>query len=149
MSSCLNLTGICQSTRTGKKRLEPAKHTGTMLCDGVLITGSCLQGRLLGIEGEMMPALAEEAITLSGGCDAAVAANQQRIVTELRREEQKFGSTLEAGTGSACTTRCLSPGKAHPEASLPLTAATKAALTAALKRRGVSLLLCHIWMISK
>ena len=62
----------------------------------------CLQGRLLGIEGEMMPSLAEEVIALSGGCDPAVAANAQRITTELRREEKKFGSTLEAGTGSAC-----------------------------------------------
>lgn len=45
-----------------------------------------------------MPTLAEEVIALSEGCDPAVAANAQRIVAELRREETKFGSTLEAGT---------------------------------------------------
>ena len=55
------------------------------------------QGRLLGIEGEMLPPLAKEVIALSGGCDPAVAANAERIVAELRREETKFGSTLEAG----------------------------------------------------
>ena len=54
-----------------------------------------------------MPSLAKEVITLSGGCDPAVAANAQRITTELRREEKKFGSTLEAGTGSACTVQHL------------------------------------------
>ncbi len=61
---------------------------------------AALQGRLLGIgkEREVMPTLAEEVIALSEGCDPAVAANAQRIVAELRREETKFGSTLEAGT---------------------------------------------------
>ena len=55
------------------------------------------QGRLLGIKEQMLPALAKEAIALSGGCDAAVAAQEQRIVAELAREEDKFASTLEAG----------------------------------------------------
>ena len=45
----------------------------------------------------MLPTLAKEVIALSGGCDPAVAANAERIVAELRREETKFGSTLEAG----------------------------------------------------
>ena len=92
----------------------------------------------------MMPTLAEEVIALSGGCDPAVAANQQRILTELRREEKKFGSTLEAGTGSACRLRDQLSGQAQPEASLPLTAANKAAITAH-ERAHVSFVLCHIW----
>ncbi|CAL5229400.1 g12718 [Coccomyxa viridis] len=64
-----------------------------------LIRRIVMKGRLLGIgkEREVMPTLAEEVIALSEGCDPAVAANAQRIVAELRREETKFGSTLEAG----------------------------------------------------
>ena len=64
---------------------------------------AALQGRLLGIakERKILPALAEEVIALSGGCDPAVAANAQRIIAELKREETKFGSTLEAGTAHA------------------------------------------------
>ena len=65
-----------------------------------------VQGRLLGIEGEMLPALAEEVIALSGGCDPAVAANAQRIMAELCREETKFGSTLEAGALCATPPFC-------------------------------------------
>lgn len=94
---------------TGRGRLGPAEHKGNNLSDTVLTTSICLQGRLLGVEGEMMPSLAEEVIALSGGCDLAVAANAQRITTELRREEKKFGSTLEAGAGSTCTIRHPSP----------------------------------------
>ena len=45
----------------------------------------------------MLPALAKEAVALSGGCDAAVQPNAQRILAELAREEDKFASTLEAG----------------------------------------------------
>lgn len=45
----------------------------------------------------MMPPLAEQVIALSGGCDPAVAASAQRIIAELRKEETKFGDTLEAG----------------------------------------------------
>ena len=56
-----------------------------------------VQGRLLGITEPVLPVLAREAIALSGGCDAAVAANAQRIVAELAREEERFASTLEAG----------------------------------------------------
>ena len=66
-----------------------------------------MQGRLLDIKGEMMPALAEEVIALSEGCDPAVAANAQRITAELRREETKFGSTLEAGTVHAALSSCI------------------------------------------
>ena len=110
--------------------LGPAEHAGNMLSDELLTISNCLQGRLLGVEGEMMPALAEEVIALSGGCDPTVAANQQRIITELRREEMKFGSTLEAGTGTACSLRHKSSGQAHPEAPLPVTAADKAFITA-------------------
>ena len=64
------------------------------------LTGlAVVQGRLLGIEKgtEMMPPLAEQVIALSRGCDPAVAASAQRITAELRREETKFGDTLEAG----------------------------------------------------
>ena len=120
MSSCLTIAEHCKSSHTGKNSLTPAEHTGHVLCDGVLTISICLQGCLLGIEGEMMSTLAEEVIALSGGCDPAVAANQQRILTELRREEKKFGSTLEAGTGGACMMRHPSPWQAHPEISLPL-----------------------------
>ena len=130
MSSCLHITERCQSRSKGKHGLRPAEHTGNMVSVEALTISTRLQGRLLGVEGGMMPALAEEVIALSSGCDPAVAANQQRILTELRREEKKFGSTLEAGTGSACRLRHLSPGQAHPEASLPLTAADKAIATA-------------------
>ena len=68
-----------------------------------------VQGRLLGIEKEreMMPPLAEEVIALSGGCDPAVAANAQRIIAELQREETKFGSTLEAGVVHASLLYCI------------------------------------------
>ena len=71
----------------------------------------------------MLPTLAKEVIALSGGCDPAVAANAGRIVAELRREETKFGSTLEAGidplparllmdalsTQTACVNPCKLP----------------------------------------
>lgn len=74
------------------------RHWLVVVCCSLSMILWCqLQGRLLGIEGEMMPTLAKEAIALSGGCDLAVAANAQRIVAELRREETKFASTLEAG----------------------------------------------------
>ena len=58
-----------------------------------------------------MPPLAKEVIALSGGCDPAVAANSERIIAELRREETKFGSTLEAGTAD---TSLLSPALPQP-----------------------------------
>ncbi|KAK3282193.1 hypothetical protein CYMTET_10060 [Cymbomonas tetramitiformis] len=56
-------------------------------------------GRLIGIKGKdaFTPKVAAAAIALSGDCDPAVAANAERIFTEMEREEMRFVTTLERG----------------------------------------------------
>jgi alanyl-tRNA synthetase len=56
-----------------------------------------LQGRLLGIQGQFTPTVAQVAISLSGQCDPAVAANAGRITAEMAREEAAFSATLSKG----------------------------------------------------
>jgi alanyl-tRNA synthetase len=55
------------------------------------------QGRLLGIKETFTPAVAQVAISLSGACDPAVAANTNRILDVLTNEEAVFSTTLERG----------------------------------------------------
>ncbi|KAF6257363.1 tRNA synthetases class II (A)-domain-containing protein [Scenedesmus sp. NREL 46B-D3] len=56
-----------------------------------------MKGRLLGIQGQFTPAVAEVAIRLSAQCDPAVAANAARITAEMGREEAAFTATLGKG----------------------------------------------------
>ncbi|WIA43658.1 hypothetical protein OEZ86_010096 [Tetradesmus obliquus] len=56
-----------------------------------------MKGRLLGIQGEFTPAVAQVAIALSGDCDPAVAGNAGRIIAEMAREEALFSATLSKG----------------------------------------------------
>ncbi|KAK9824092.1 hypothetical protein WJX72_007684 [[Myrmecia] bisecta] len=62
-----------------------------------LIRRVIMKGRLLGIQQAFLPAVAAVAVELSRTCDAAVAANAQRVYDELAREEKQFTTTLEAG----------------------------------------------------
>ncbi len=69
------------------------------------LTGLCkvlpaccrLQGRLLGINDPFLPTVADVAISLSSGCDAAVIPNAERIKRELSTEEEKFRVNLDRG----------------------------------------------------
>jgi len=56
-----------------------------------------MKGRLLGITDVFTPGLAAIAADLAAGCDPALAANLGRVQDELRREEERFTVTLEAG----------------------------------------------------
>lgn len=52
---------------------------------------------MLGITETFTPSVARVAIQMSGPCDPSVLPNQDRILTELAREEERFSSTLETG----------------------------------------------------
>ncbi len=82
----------------------PLPHTERIitLCTCVRM----VQGRLLGISDTFTPAIARVAIQLSGGCDTAVVVNQERILTELAREEERFTATLETGVPFQKAARC-------------------------------------------
>lgn len=58
------------------------------------------QGRLLGIAETFTPSVASVAIQMSGPCDPSVLPNQDRILSELAREEERFSATLETGPPS-------------------------------------------------
>eukprot|EP00884_Botryococcus_braunii_P001202 jgi/Botrbrau1/11082/Bobra.0302s0024.1 len=76
-----------------------------------LIRRVVLKGRLLGIEETFTPAVARVAIQLSRPCDPSVLPNQDRILAELAREEERFSATLE--TGEKLLEKVLAAAKAN------------------------------------
>eukprot|EP00891_Asterochloris_glomerata_P004769 jgi/Astpho2/4769/Aster-00316 len=62
-----------------------------------LIRRTIMKGRLLGINDPFLPTVADVAISLSSGCDAAVIPNAERIKRELSTEEEKFRVNLDRG----------------------------------------------------
>ena len=58
-----------------------------------------LKGRLLGVpRGETFtPEVAKIAVEMSPGCDPEVRQNEQRVLAEMAREEQRFCKTLDRG----------------------------------------------------
>ncbi|MSX01756.1 MAG: alanine--tRNA ligase, partial [Actinobacteria bacterium] len=58
-----------------------------------------LQGRRIGIEGEFMPAFADQVIEVMGAAYPELVDRRETILEWVRGEEQSFGRTLEQGTG--------------------------------------------------
>lgn len=59
-----------------------------------LIRRIVLKGRSLGMPHPFMPDLARLVVSMADGCDPEVAKNEQRIVSELQREEEAFVVSL-------------------------------------------------------
>jgi len=62
-----------------------------------LIRRVVMKGRSLGIPHPFLPEVARVAVSLSGGCDPEVQANEGRVLAELQREEEAFVATLKKG----------------------------------------------------
>jgi alanyl-tRNA synthetase len=58
-------------------------------------------GRQLGIEGNFMGAIADKVIAMYGEQYGELVANRQRILDELKNEEEKFSATLQRGLQEA------------------------------------------------
>ena len=100
-----------ERTKTSLKVIgDHARACAFMVSDGVtpsnvgrgyilrrLLRRVVMKGRLLGIADVFTPGLASIAADLAAGCDPGLAANLGRVQEELRREEERFTLTLEAG----------------------------------------------------
>jgi alanyl-tRNA synthetase len=100
-----------ERTRTSLKVIgDHARACAFLISDGVtpsnvgrgyvlrrLLRRVVMKGRLLGIDDVFTPDLAAIAADLASGCDPGLAANLARVQDELRREEERFTVTLEAG----------------------------------------------------
>jgi alanyl-tRNA synthetase len=62
-----------------------------------LLRRAIREGRRLGIQGSFLPAIGQSVIEAFGEHYTELRANQEKIQTELAKEEEKFGKTLEKG----------------------------------------------------
>ena len=65
----------------------------------------CMQGRVLGIDGQFLPKIVEVAISLSAGCDQDVQGNADRIKQEVAREEDRCACPVIAFSQQSLTSR--------------------------------------------
>ncbi len=62
-----------------------------------LLRRAIREGRRLGIDGSFLPAIGQSVIEAFGEHYTELRTNQEKIQTELAKEEEKFGKTLEKG----------------------------------------------------
>lgn len=62
-----------------------------------LLRRAIREGRRLGIQGSFLPAIGQSVVGAFGDHYTELRANQEKIQTELAKEEEKFGKTLEKG----------------------------------------------------
>jgi len=107
----IEYAGADDATKTSLKVIgDHARACAFLVSDGVtpsnvgrgyilrrLLRRVVMKGRLLGIQDVFTPGLAAIAADLGAGYDPALAANLARVQDELRREEERFTVTLEAG----------------------------------------------------